>query len=80
MDELALNVYRREGNAASLALKFLKGGCQNIHLYILKADFVKGTNAIASGRTFKTSIRLTRLPKLHAEAFTDKQIETEFQE
>ena len=72
---MALNVYRTEGKATSLALKFL-----NIHLYILKVDFVKGTNAIASGRAFKTSIRLTRRKKLHAKAFTDNQIETEFQE
>ena len=41
MDELAVNVYRREENAASLAVKFLKAGCRNIHLDILKADFVK---------------------------------------
>ena len=39
-DELAVNIYRRE-SVASLALKFLKAGCQNIHLDILKADFVK---------------------------------------
>ena len=40
VDELALNISRREENAASLALKFLKPGCQNIHLWanILKAD------------------------------------------
>ena len=36
-----LNVYRKEENAASLALKFLKAGCQNIHLDVLKADFVQ---------------------------------------
>ena len=77
MDELALNVYRREENAASLALKFLKAGCQNIHLNILKADFVK-RNKCAS-LAFEISIRLTRLPKLHVEAFTDKQVPTAFQ-
>ena len=37
---------------------------------------------LVSGRTvltFEISIRLLRLPKLHVEAFTDKQIQTAFQ-
>ena len=34
---------------------------------------------LVSGRTFEISIRLSRLPKLRVEAFTDKQIQTAFQ-
>ena len=59
-DELAVNIYRRE-SVASLALKFQKAGCQNIHLDILKADFVKRNKCASLGtysrlpitRTFK---------------------------
>ena len=79
MDELALNVYRREENAASSVLKFLKVGCQNTHLNILKADFVKRNKCASLGTYFEISIRLTRLSKLRVEAFTDKQIQTAFQ-
>ena len=73
-----MNIYRRE-SVASLALKFLKAGCQNIHHDILKADFVKRNKCASLGTYFEISIRLTRLPKLRVEAFTDKQIQTAFQ-
>ena len=59
-------VYRREENAASLALKFLRAGCQNIHLNILKADFVKRNKCASLGTCFwdlyslNTSSKATR--------------------
>ena len=56
MDELAVNVYRREENAASLAVKFLKAGCRNIHLDILNADLVKRNKWLLSERAFEISI------------------------
>ena len=52
MDELAVNVYRREEHAASLAVKFLKAGSRNIHLDILKADFVKRNKRATLGTRF----------------------------
>ena len=52
MDELAVNVYGREENAASLAEKFLKAGCRNIHLDILKADLVKRNKCATLGTRF----------------------------
>ena len=52
MDELAMNVYKREENAASLAGKFLKAGCRNIHLDILKADFVERNKCATLGTRF----------------------------
>ena len=79
MDELALNVYRRKENAAALVLKFLKAGCQNIHLNILKADCVKRNKCASLGTYFEISIHLTSLSKLRVEAFTAKQIQTAFQ-
>ena len=33
---------------------------------------------LLSGRAFEISIRLTRLPKLRGEGFTDKKIQTAF--
>ena len=61
MDELAVNVYRREENAASLAVKFLKTGCRNIHLDILKADLVKRNKC-----AIEISIRLTHVFQSYA--------------
>ena len=49
MDEWAVNVYRKEENAASLALRFLKACCQNIHLDILEANLGNGTNVLVLG-------------------------------
>ena len=33
-----MNVHRREENAISLAVKFLKAGCGNIHLDIMRGS------------------------------------------
>ena len=49
MDEWAVNVYRKEENAASLALRFLKACCQNIHLDILEANLGNGTKCASLG-------------------------------
>ena len=45
-----MNVYRKEENAASLALRFLKACCQNIHLDILEANLGNEKNALVLGR------------------------------
>ena len=68
-----LNVYRKEENAASLALKFLKAGCQNIHQKRKRKEKEHLSHSVPF------PIRLTRLPKLPVKAFTDKQIQTAFQ-
>ena len=84
MDELAVNVYRREENAASLALnlEFRDSWLSKHSPEYCESRFCEKEQMCWSRDvllTFEISIRLSRLPKLHVEAFTDNQIQTAFQ-